>query len=194
MVNQRTLWKWIEGGSRRHLLVTQLYKPLTTGQLCVLCQQHNPKIRIQDVHALLLDLIEKGLVRAVNRRRRVGRVYYLTRHGCNLLSREAGLDRPPLDRTVDWQVYGNVLAGRLKRLLLKELDQPTLDWWLDCTPSGLKRRLHRKHPTGLSTIAKSLRKMEGEGVVETRGRKKATNQRLYGLTDSGRRVLKWMVR
>ena len=71
---QEELWKWIENGCQRKLVATQLYKPMTSVELCRLCQVQNPSILPQDVYAILRDMHARGIVQILNEKHRKGRL------------------------------------------------------------------------------------------------------------------------
>ena len=87
------------------------------------------------------------------------------------------------------------MRQRVRRALLSELEQPRLWGWSVCTPMGLTRGLLvRQLGSGISTVAKTLHKLKRDGLVEPRGVTDGTQQRLYALSESGRRILHWLKR
>ena len=187
-------WIWLRNSPQREVLAKSLYKPMTTCQIAGLCQRHNPKIRASDVNAHFRDMAAKGLVRVVNNRCRTGRLYYWTILGIDVMRRLGGVQFRPLDKDIDWDVFGRALSGQLWRALMSELEQPKLDSWChENTPSGLRRAIRKHRSSDISAVSKALKALEQENLVEAVSFKKS-GQRIYGITEAGRKILQWLKR
>lgn len=186
---QQDLGKWITRGCQRRLVVKKIRKPMTSHDIYRLCQKKNPSIRPQHVFALLSEMIQKRVVCTVNKRRGKGRLYYLTELGISLVQEHFDKHREPVDKSVDWELFGELMTASLRTKILFELAQPTPSNWSENTPRNVQRRLRATNPTSVTSVSRLLKRLEEKELVACIGFRKKRSQKLYDITEKGKCIV-----
>jgi DNA-binding PadR family transcriptional regulator len=176
--------RWMKSGRQRSAVAQALRKPMTATEILAAARQVNPRIQLRDIWFLMRQFGKRGLVTCLNSKSVTGKVYFFTARGQKAVADAFGkrLTRPV--RGVDWQRYGWVVRGRIRREVLIELGR---SWAAEgATASGIRRRLRDRHLVGLNPTLRALKELVQAGFVAAQGCNPARRSKLYRLTKSGR--------
>lgn len=139
---------------------------MTSQELFLKAVEKNPKIRIQDVRAILRSMEELGFVRILNPSSVTGRLYVL-------------VDESDLDPEFDWNLYAWVIRGKARKAILEEIGRIGLHGFEPKTASEVKKNLKEKYSISLNSVIDTIRDLKAKELIS------CFSGRKYRLTESG---------
>ncbi len=174
---------WLKRGRQRAAVAQVLCKPMTKTQICTAARRVAPRIQLRDVWHLLASMRQEGLVACLNPNALTGKVYALTSKGRRAVAASFGAQSLPPAKEVDWQCYGWVVRGRVRRMVLLELTRP---WAMGGgTASEIRRRLRDHYPVGLNPTVRALKELVQAKLVKAEQDGRSRRRKRYMLTRQG---------
>jgi hypothetical protein len=185
--------QWIKWGSQKQAVLRALSRPMTPTELLREAKKFNRKISFGDMSNLTCEFMKRGIVECLTPRQLTGRIYCLTDYGRQLVQRAWGLEMPPLDADFNWNKYALVVAGKTRKLILKELFFLKSYYENGITLAALRKRLSRIYPITLSQTYCAMGYLLKARLVKIIGCAKLYNSKLYKLTPQGVKICKYML-
>lgn len=162
-------------------------------QLLLEAQKLNRKISFGDLSSIIRECMERGIVECLTPRQLTGRIYYLTNSGRQLAWRVFALRIPPLDKEFNWNKYALVVAGKTRKLILKEMFFLKSYYENGISLAVIRKKLSRIYPITLSQTYSAMSYLLKARLVRIAGYAKLRNSKLYKLTPSGIRICEYML-
>ena len=168
-------------------------KPMMPSQLLREARKLNRKISFGDVSNIIRECMERGIVECITPRQLTGRIYYLTDYGRQLAWRVFALRIPLLDNAFNWNKYALVIAGKTRKLILKELFILKPYYENGITLAAIRKKLSRIYPITLSQTYSAMSYLLKARIVKITGYAKLRNSKLYKLTMEGKRICEFIL-
>ena len=168
-------------------------KPMMPSQLLREAKKLNRKISFGDLSNIIRECMERGIVECLTPRQLTGRIYYLTDYGRQLTWRAFALRIPPLDKEFNWNKYALVIAGKTRKLILKELFILKPYYENGITLAAIRKKLSRIYPITLSQTYSAMSYLLKARIVRIAGYAKLRNSKLYKLTPEGKRICEFIL-
>ncbi|MDD5599770.1 MAG: hypothetical protein PHV82_17630 [Victivallaceae bacterium] len=97
-------------------------------------------------------------------------------------------ESPPLDKEFNWNKYALVIAGKTRKLILKEIFFLKAYYENGITLAALRKKLSRIYPITLSQTYSAMGYLLKARLVRVAGYAKLRNSKLYKLTSEGKRI------
>ena len=185
--------KWISRGNQKKAVLQAISKPMMPSQILREAKKLNRKISFADLSNLMREFAERGIVECLTPRQLTGRIYYFTDYGRQLAWCPFALRIPPLDKEFNWNKYALVVAGKTRKLILKELFFLKSYYENGITLAAIRKKLSRIYPITLSQTYSAMSYLLKARLVRIAGYAKLRNSKLYKLTPEGRRICKFML-
>ena len=184
--------KWINWGSQKQAILRAMGKPMMPSRLLREARKLNRKISFGDLSSIIRECMGRGIVECLTPRQLTGRIYCLTDYGRQLVWRIFSLEIPPLDKEFNWNKYALVIAGKTRKLILKELFLLKPYYENGITLAAIRKRLSRIYPITLSQTYSAMSYLLKAKIVRISGYAKLRNSKLYKLTLEGKRICDFM--
>jgi DNA-binding HxlR family transcriptional regulator len=185
--------KWLSWGSQKQAVIQAMDKPMMPSQILREAKKLNRKISFADLSNLMREFTERGITECLTPRQLTGRIYYLTDYGRQLARRVFALSIPPLDKEFNWNKYALVVAGKTRKLILKELFFLKACYENGITLAAIRKKLSNIYPITLSQTYSATSYLLKARLVRISGYAKLRNSKLYKLTPEGRRICEYML-
>lgn len=185
--------KWMNWGSQKKAVLQVMTHPMTPTQLLHEARKVNRRISFGDLSGLIRECTQRDIVECLTPKQLTGRIYSLTDYGRQLVWRVFALRIPPLNKEFNWNKYALVVAGKTRKLVLKEMFLIKSYYENGITLAAIRKRLSRIYPITLSQTHNAMSYLLKARVVRVGGHAKLRNSKLYKLTPSGIKICEYML-
>ncbi len=185
--------KWVNWGSQKKAVLQALTHPMTPTQLLREARKINRRISFGDLSNLTCEFMNRGIVECLTPKQLTGRIYCMTDYGRQLVKRVFVLNIRSLDKEFNWNRYALVVAGKTRKLILKEMFFIKSYHENGITLAAIRKRLSRIYPITLSQTYSAMNYLLKARVVKIVGYTKLRNSKLYKLTQSGGKICEYML-
>ncbi len=189
MVRPATLEKWLQRGKQKAAVARVLRKPMTTTEIRRAAHSLNPHIQLRDIWFIMGQFEKCGLVRCLNPRDITGKFYYWTEKGKKVVQSAFGFTIRSPPRNVDWSLSAHVIRGKVRRFVLLELKKMRAVGNEAKTAIQIRRNLKDQYHVGLNSVKTALKALSARKLVQCVGVTEKWKQKLYRLTEMGRRIV-----
>lgn len=102
-------------------------------------------------------------------------------------------ENPPLDKEFNWNKYALVIAGKTRKLILREMFFLKAYYENGISLAVIRKKLSRIYPITLSQTYSAMSYLLKARIVRVAGYAKLRNSKLYKLTPSGIRICEYML-
>ncbi len=169
-------------------------KPMTPTELLREAGKFNRKIAFGDISRLMREFIERGIAECLTPQQFTGRIYYLTDYGRQLVERVFTIKIPPIDSEFNWNKYAVVIAGKTRKLVLKEMFFIKGYCENGITLAAIRKRLSRVYPITLSQTHYAMSYLLKAQLIRVSGYTKLRSSKLYKLTPEGTKICEQLLR
>lgn len=142
---------------------------MTSQELLLKAIETNPKVRIQDVRAILRKMDELGFVKVLNPSAVTGRLYVF---------------ESDFDPAFDWDLYAWVIRGKARKAILEEIGRIGLHGVEPKSASQIKKYLKETYSISLNSVIDTLRDLKTKKLIS------CCSNRKYRLSELGVRIIK----
>lgn len=184
------LIKWIKRGKQRRAVTMSLRKPMTGSEIWAEARVRAPRIELRDVWFLLRQMRDARLVECVNPGEVTGRLYRYTDLGREIVYQAFDIARAPPAGNIDWNTYARITRGKARKAVFCELGRDRLGPDTGLVPVRLRKNLLERKPLSKNVVLRVLCDLRAMGLVEVSGTTRKPVQKIYRLSNYGRKIHK----
>ncbi len=188
------LTNWLRVGKQKSAVITSLYKPLTSVEVCTRVRKSNPSIFPQDVSAWFTRFCEKNLLYCLNPEDKTGRLYFVTDLGRKIVEESFGIVISPLRTDVIWEQYVTIVRAKRRRAVLLEIAEMEFAGHKEIIAMRIKQRLRKKHPVCLNAAIRAVKDLKKLCLIRQVAETKKRGLSIYGLTSEGKLIAEELLR
>ncbi len=180
--------QWLMRGSQRWAIAEVLVRPMTGLEIMRDSRKRNSHIQMPDVLFILHQLEQKGLAYCLNPQQTTGKLYFWTKLGRAVISKQSGHILRAIDRKINWNLYSYIVRAKVRRRVLLELSKLQENEVKELTTTRIRKSLNTNFPIGLNPTIRALKELSDLMLVRCVGFTEKRNLKIYQLTEIGERI------